>query len=107
MAGRRRAEVSGPILIPVTYEAFPGFELVQQGLQDLTAKRETAAALVVLIGAPRLQRIGIRVPDTNLADPEHRLYELLAREDSDSAHSRYNALIRRLVSFERAAECAA
>jgi hypothetical protein len=37
--------------------------------------------------------------------PEHRLYELLAREEPDSAHSRYNALIRRLVSLERALEC--
>jgi hypothetical protein len=41
------------------------------------------------------------------ADPEHRLYALLAEDDSDSAHSRYNAMIRQLVSFERAAECAA
>lgn len=31
----------------------------------------------------------------------------LAEHDCDSAHSRYNALIRRLVSFERAAECVA
>jgi hypothetical protein len=31
------------------------------------------------------------------------LYALSA-DDSDSAHSRYNALIRRLVSFERAVE---
>jgi hypothetical protein len=30
---------------------------------------------------------------------------LLHAEDQDSAHSRYNALIRKLVSFERAAEC--
>ena len=57
------------------------------------------------IGAPRLQRLGIRLPAT-LPDPETRLYELLSAEDSDSAHSRYNALIRRLVSYERAAECA-
>jgi len=34
------------------------------------------------------------------------LYERLAREHLDSAHSRYNALVRLLVSFERAAECA-
>ena len=34
------------------------------------------------------------------------LYLLLAEDDSDSAHGRYNALIRRLVSFERALECA-
>jgi len=29
----------------------------------------------------------------------------LAEEDADSAHGRFNALVRRLVSFERAAEC--
>jgi hypothetical protein len=39
------------------------------------------------------------------SNPEHRLYDLLAQDDSDSAHSRYNALLRRLVSYERAAEC--
>jgi len=33
-----------------------------------------------------------------------RLYELLAAEYSDAAHSRYNALIRQLVSFEQAVE---
>jgi hypothetical protein len=38
-------------------------------------------------------------------NPEHRLYLRLAADDSDSAHSRYNALIRRLVSFERALAC--
>ena len=41
-----------------------------------------------------------------LESPEHRLYDILARDEPDSAHSRYNALIRRLVSFERALECA-
>ena len=42
-----------------------------------------------------------------LEGPEHRLYGLLARTDPDSAHGRYNALVRRLVRFERAAECVA
>jgi hypothetical protein len=46
------------------------------------------------------------VPET-FQDPEHRLYALLARTEGDAAHSRFNALIRRLVSFERAAESAA
>ncbi len=62
-------------------------------------------ALLVCIGAPRLKSLGITVP-RGLPSPEHRLYALLAKADSDSAHSRYNALIRRLVSFERSAECA-
>ena len=61
--------------------------------------------LLVSVGAPRLARLGIEVPSP-LPSPEHRLYELLRSEDADGAHSRYNALIRRLVSFERAAECA-
>jgi hypothetical protein len=29
----------------------------------------------------------------------------LAQDDSDSAHSRYNAYLRRLASYVRAAEC--
>jgi hypothetical protein len=61
----------------------------------------------VAIGAPRLRRLGIAVPATpGWLAPEHRLYALLATRDADGAHSRYNALIRRLVSFERAAACA-
>lgn len=89
--------------------ALPGGELIRQGLQDLAAGRESEAALLVLIGAPRLRRLGLALPDgiAGAGDPEHRLYRLLWRSDPDSAHSRYNALIRRLVRFERAAECAA
>ena len=58
----------------------------------------------MLIGAPRLRGLGIEVPAAAVPNPEHALYDLLAREDEDSAHSRYNALIRRLVSFERAGD---
>jgi hypothetical protein len=84
----------------------PGGDLVEQGLRDLAAGRESDASLLVLVGSPRLRSLGIDVPASDVQRPEHRLYERLARTDSDSAHSRYNALIRRLVSFERAAECA-
>ena len=83
----------------------PGAELIDVGLQDLHEGRETVAALLVAIGAPRLRSIGLQLPDTLPDNPEHRLYELLAQDDSDSAHSRYNAFVRRLVSYERAAEC--
>jgi len=81
--------------------------LIRQGIADAAAGRETVGSLLVAIGAPRLRRAGLSVPDPEIADPDHRLYALLARDDSDSAHSRYNALIRQLVSFERALECAA
>jgi hypothetical protein len=89
------------------YSALPGYDLIRDGIRDLEAGRRTRTALLVLIGADRLRRAGLRVPDLGISDPEHRLYTLLAAEDPDSAHSRYNALIRQLVSFERAAECAA
>jgi hypothetical protein len=78
---------------------------VDKGIADLERGVESAEALLVSIGAPRLERLGLTVPRP-LPAPEHRLYSLLAAEDDDSAHSRYNALLRRLVSFERAAECA-
>jgi hypothetical protein len=84
----------------------PGEELIRQGIEDLRRGEESIPALLVSIGAPRLRQIGLALPDRLIESPEHRLYRLLAEADSDSAHSRYNALIRRLVSFERAAECA-
>lgn len=83
----------------------PGFEMVEAGLRDLAEGRCTVAALVVSIGAPRLRLLGIEV-ESPLPDAEHALYQLLARDDPDAAHSRYNALVRRLVSFERSAACA-
>ena len=82
----------------------PGADLVEEGLLDLRAGRETIASLLVSIGAPSLRRLGVDLP-ASFAGPEHRLYELLSLTDPDSAHSRYNALVRRLVSFERALAC--
>lgn len=84
----------------------PGAEIVREGLADLARGVESVPALLVSIGAPRLRRIGLTIPKT-FPTPEKRLYALLEATGADSAHSRYNALIRRLVSYERAAECAA
>ena len=83
----------------------PGEDLIEAGLEDLHAGRETIAALLVAIGSPRLKRLGLPLPEELPQNPEHRLYDLLSRDDQDSAHSRYNAYIRKLVSYERAAEC--
>jgi hypothetical protein len=90
----------------MTNGSLPGAELVEQGLADLRARRESVASLLVSVGATRLAAAGYELVQP-FDDAEHRLYELLSRDDPDSAHSRYNALIRRLVSFERAAECVA
>ena len=98
------------------YARLPGYELVQQGLADRADGVESVAALLVAIGAPRLRAIGLAVSDPPTGEgstagseetPELRLYRLLSRDDPDSAHSRYNALVRRLTAFERAAEHAA
>ena len=86
-------------------EALPAEELIEAGARDLREGRETLAALLVAVGAPRLRRLGVELPTLLPENPEHRLYALLAQDESDSAHSRYNALIRKLVSYERAAEC--
>jgi hypothetical protein len=82
----------------------PGAQLVSKGVEDLARGDESIEALLVSVGAPRLRALGISV-DGAVSSPERKLYARLAAEDPDSAHSRYNALIRRLVSFERAAEC--
>lgn len=76
--------------------ALPGRELIEAGLADLDRGLESVEALLVSIGAPRLAGLGIDVRQP-FPSPEHRLYERLRREDPDAAHSRYNALIRRLI----------
>ena len=104
----------------------PGAELVCAGLDvlealaaDSTAQADdigdssasaasgfTVEALLVAVGAPRLRRAGLRVPTAPgwPARPELALYEAVAAQSPADVHSRYNALIRRLVSFERALE---
>lgn len=86
-------------------DRLPGGDIVEAGLRDLRAGRDTAPALLVASFASRLRREGLAIPPCP-PEPEHRLYRLLAREDPDSAHGRYNALVRRMVSFVRALPCA-
>lgn len=86
-------------------DLLPGNDLIEVGVEDLRRQRHTIAALLVAIGAPRLRSLGLEVPENLPANPEHRLYDLLSEAEPDSAHSKYNALIRRLVSFERAMAC--
>lgn len=86
--------------------SLPGHELVRAGLEDLAAGRETEAALVVAMAAPRLRALGMDVPAGGGAFPSHRLYALLS-QSGGGAHSRYNALVGRIASFARAAEHAA
>jgi len=91
--------------MPSTSDALPGADLIRRVLADLTVDPVSIEALLVSVGAPRLRSLGIDLPAT-IPAPEHKLYLLLTQEKGDGAHSAYNALVRRLVSFERAAACA-
>ena len=84
----------------------PGADLIEQGLADVADQRETIASLLVQIGSPRLGRCEVIVPvsPADALGADRRLYRLLAAQHGNEAHSRYNALIRQLVSFERALE---
>ena len=86
-------------------ESLPGYELVAEGIADLSRNLVTDASLLVLIAAPRLQRLGIRIPDRPFPRPcEHQLYARLNERLGPAAHSYYNSLIRRITSFEHALE---
>ena len=89
----------------MTSPLLPGADLVAQGIADLSRGAVTVEALLVSIGAPRFRALNWDLPVT-LPDAEARLYTLLYASDGDGAHGRYNALVRQLVSFQRAAACA-
>lgn len=84
--------------------SLPGHEIVEPGVADLLAGVDSQAALVVALAADRLRAAGVAVPNLPPGRPAHQLYLLLAAEHGDDAHSRYRALVSRVVSFARAAE---
>jgi hypothetical protein len=81
----------------------PGEKLVRQGLADFQSGLCTIPACLVRIARPRLSSAGLMPPGVpgQISDSEFQLYDLLLREGGD-AYSRYNALLRELVSFENA-----
>jgi hypothetical protein len=86
-------------------ELLPGHDLVKRGIEELSADRVTDFSLLVLIAAPRLKRLGIRIPERTFPRPyEHQLYARLDARLGVGAHSYYNSLIRRIVSYARALE---
>ena len=87
-------------------DTIPGADLVQAGLKALDRGEWSIEALLVAVGAPRLRALGIAAPDAGRLPhhPEIALYRAIGREHPGDTHSRYNALIRRLISFERELE---
>ncbi len=88
------------------FSGLPGAELIVKGLRDLTSGVLSEEVLALQIAAKRLGRLGIHIPPNHsLQLPyEHRLYELLEERYGVDAFSRYNSLLRRLVSFSHALE---
>ena len=80
----------------------PGAERILNGLTDLRNNLHTQDACLVRIARPRLAKAGF-IERSAFSDDtaELDLYQLLSHEGA-RAHSRYNALIRELVSFEHA-----
>lgn len=86
----------------------PMHDVIARGINQLERRGSSSnmPALIVSIGAPRLRQLGLRIART-IRDPEHRLYDYLARQHPGRpVHSLYNSHIRRLVKFERALACA-
>lgn len=84
----------------------PGAELVSKGLYDLEGGIASEESLLVMVASPRLRSLGIDaslLPEISLPY-EHALYSLLEVTHGANAYSRYNSLIRRIVSFSRALE---
>jgi len=87
-------------------EQLPGGELIRRGLTDYAAGRVTQESCLLAVGWSRLQRGGLPLPaksPVRFPEPEMQLYNILRSELGD-AYSRYNALIRRLISFEQSLE---
>ena len=92
--------------MPTPADSIPGADLVATGLAALGRGDLSVEALLVAVGAPRLRSLGldVRAPTNMPRHPELALYQAIGRRHPEDAHARYNALIRRLVSFERELE---
>jgi hypothetical protein len=91
------------MITPDLMSGLPGEELLREGLADFQSGRSTIPACLVGMAQPRLRRAGLITGEGAgfFPEPERQLYRLLGQEGGD-AYSRYNALVRELVSFEQA-----
>lgn len=88
----------------IDLEQYPGGDLIKQGILDSQENRKTIFSCLIQIAFPTLSKMNIlpsEIQLLNQEDAELTLYRILKSETGD-AYSRYNALIRQLISFERA-----
>jgi hypothetical protein len=83
-------------------QGLPGEELILKGLADLADNRDTIESCLVRIASNRLSHAGILSAPVLMAEnAELDLYQFYLPLGND-AHAKYNAMIRRLISFEQA-----
>lgn len=83
-------------------QGLPGEELILKGLADLADNSHTIESCLVRIASNRLSQAGIlTAPIPSAENAELDLYRFYLPHGND-AHSKYNAMIRRLISFEQA-----
>jgi len=90
--------------IPAEFFAgLPGADLILDGLTDYHGGRHSIPACLVRMARPRLIRAGMMAPSPPHDDgAELELYQLVSASDGPRSFSRYNALVRELISFEHA-----
>lgn len=85
------------------FDGLPGADSMIEGLRDHREGRPSIPACLVRMARPRLIRAGAMSASPALDDgAELELYSLLSSLGDHAAFSRYNALVRELISFEHA-----
>ena len=87
----------------VLFDGLPSADRILEGLEDDHCGRHSIPACLVRMARPRLIRAGIM----NSSHPhddgaELDLYQLVSATEGRQSFSRYNALVRELISFEHA-----
>jgi hypothetical protein len=80
--------------------------MIDRGLEDLAAGRETRESLAVSLASKRLRREGVPLPAEPFPDADRRLYRRLESTDGALAHARYLAWLRQVASFADACRVA-
>lgn len=86
------------------FEGLPGAERILEGLKDYHSGRHSIPACLVRMARPRLIRAGMMSSNSPTHDDgaELQLYQLLSSSGDSHTYSRYNSLVRELISFEHA-----
>ncbi len=82
----------------------PGHEFIEQGLLDISQAKSTIYSALLFSAKSRLENLGIVLNGVSPIDPSMELYQSLYLQYGDAAHSKFNALNRRLISFMRSVE---